>query len=262
MAVIGIRLSAEMVQLEETIERLSESFKNPKKADILEAALQKAVQPVFRRLAETTPTGPTGNLQLARDYKVVKYPLDGNAVGIVGYRRAGQARSESAAGGSVRRGPDRAFHQWWLEEGTQPRRVADKFSMTPYKRSAHQRVMKSGKVVDVREHTVAGQGGYIASSFNRLGSFKMQRTPRPPRGSGQPHRVQTDPAYPRAFFKKSKNPIVIPPMPVGGSTGRPPLRTAFEQTQANVAEILVRELKISLAEAWNSVSTGTGTLND
>jgi hypothetical protein len=262
MAVIGITVSARFVQLDEIIANLGKAYDKKETAEKLKNALEKAVKPVVERLETVTPEGPTGNLRRAIGYKIVEYPLDGNAVAIVGFRRAGRGGSSSAAGGSVRVGPDRAFHQWWLEEGTQPRRVADKFSMTPYKRSAHQRVMKSGKVADVREHTVAGQGGYIASSYNRLGDFSFQKTPRPPRGSGLPHRVQTDPAYPRAFFKKSKNPIVIPAMPVGGSTGRPPLRTAFEQTQANVAEILVRELRISLEDAWNSVNRGTGTLSD
>jgi hypothetical protein len=52
-------------------------------------------------------------------------------------------------------------------------------------------------------------------------------------------------------------------MPAGGSTGRPPLRTAFNETQSTVAAILVRELSISLADAWNSVSrSSTGSLND
>ena len=263
MAVGQITLSAEMVQLDQIIGQLGKAFTNTEKATRLKAALEKAVVPVVNRLRQITPEGPTGNLRRAIDSKIVEYPLDGNAVAIVGFRRAGRGSSRVAAGGSVRVGPDRAFHQYWLEEGTQPRRVADKFSNTPYKRSAHQRIMKSGRVVDVREHTVSGQGAYIASSYNRLGSFRLQKTPRPPRGSGQPHRVQTEPGYPRAFFKKSKNPIEIPAMPIGGSTGRPPLRTAFNETQSTVAAILVRELSVSLADAWNSVSVSSiGTLND
>jgi hypothetical protein len=263
MAVGQITLSAQMVQLDQTIAQLGKAFTNTEKATRLKAALEKAVVPVVNRLRQITPEGPTGNLRRAIDSKIVEYPLDGNAVAIVGFRRSGRGSSRSAAGGAVRVGPDRAFHQWFLEEGTQPRRVADKFSNTPYKRSAHQRIMKSGKVVDVREHTVSGQGAYIASSYKKLVEFRFQKTPRPPRGSGLPHRVQTEPGYPRAFFKKSKNPITIPPMPAGGSTGRPPLRTAFNETQSTVAAILVRELSISLADAWNSVSrSSTGSLND
>jgi hypothetical protein len=79
--------------------------------------------------------------------------------------------------------------------------------------------------------------------------------------------VQTEPAYPRAFFKKSKTPIVIPAMPVGGRSGRPPVLTAFNDTQARVAEYLQRELSLSLGEAWAALRlrdsgsvTGTDTL--
>lgn len=258
MPLMKINLTADIVGLSELINNLQKFLPPAERSKLVAAALEQAVQPVFRRLYETTPVGPTGNLQRARDYKIVEYPLSGTAVGVVGYRRAGKGGRVSAQGGSVSVGPDRAFHQWWLEYGTQPRYVgtpADK----PYKRRQHTRTMKSGKVVDVREHSVARQGGYIASSWNSLGGFNaILKTPRMPRGvSGQ--RVQTDPAYPRAFFKKSSRPIQIPAMPAGGSSGQPPVSTAFQQTQSQVAEILQRELRISLEAALSTLSvTPTG----
>lgn len=261
MPLAKITLSADIVGLAELRDKLQNFLPPAERSKLMAAALEKAIWPVFRRLYETTPAGPTGNLQRARDYKVVEYPLDGTAVGIVGYRRAGRARSESAQGGRVRTGPDRAFHQWWLEYGTQQRYVGTPANK-PYTRKAHRRVMKSGKVADISEHQVARQGGYIASSFNSLGGFNgFIPTPRMPRGqSGQ--RVQTDPAYPNAFFKKSSTPITIPPMPVGGSTGQPPLATAFAQTQNQVAEILQRELRISLEAALSTLSTtATGAVD-
>lgn len=256
MATIGIELTAEMQGLRELQDALGRTLKdNPAKTKILAAAIEKAIHPVEMRLREVSPVGPTGNLKRAVTSKVVEYGLDGRAVGIVGYRRAGRESSSSAAGGSVRAGPDRAFHQWWLENGTQGRLVmkpADK----PYTRLGHVRRLKSGKTVDVSTHEVKRQGGYIASSYNRLGAFKMLPTPRMPRGqSGQ--RVQTDPGTPQAFFKKSSAPITIPAMPIGGSTGRPPLQTAFDQTRAQVAEILQRELRLSLEEALASLARST-----
>ena len=261
MATAGISLSAELVGLRELQAGLKQALTPPKKAQIMADAIEKAIQPAFRRLYETTPVGPTGNLRAARDYKVVQYPLDGNAVGVLGYRRSGKERSVSAAGGRVRSGPDRAFHQWWIEEGTAPRRVADRFSNTPYVRRAHTRTMKSGVVATISQHEVSGQNAYIASSFNKLGPFKMLPTPRPPRGSGDPHRVQTEPGYPNAFFKKSKTPIVIPPMLPGGRSGHPPLQTAWNTSRAQVAEILTRELRIALSDALSSLTyTGTGTI--
>jgi hypothetical protein len=257
MAIGRIELNAEIEGLNGLLRNLSQALRPDQKSRLVEKAMQKAIKPVVAALERTTPLGPTGNLRNAISSKVVRYPLDGNAVGVVGFQRSGRARSDSAAGGTVRRGPDRAFHQWWLEEGTQERFVGT-LANKPYIRKAHTRRMKSGVVADVSEHRVRQQGGYIASSFKRLGPFKMQPTPRPPRGQdGQ--RVQTQPGYPRAFFKKSSRPITIPAMTPGGSSGQPPLRTAFDQTQATVAEILSRELRISLEQVWSNLSVSTSS---
>jgi hypothetical protein len=260
MATVGITLTAQMEGLRELQDALGRTLQdNPAKTKLLAAAIEKAIQPVEMRLREVSPVGPTGNLKRAVTSKVVEYGLDGVAVGIAGYTRAGKKPSSSAAGGTVRAGKDRAYHQWWLENGTRDRLVmtpADK----PYTRLGHVRRLKSGKTVDVSTHEVKRQGGYIASSYNELGAFKMLPTPRMPRGqSGQ--RVQTDPGTPQAFFKKSSTPISIPAMPVGGSTGRPPLQTAFDQTRGQVAEILQRELRLSLEQALATLTrSATGSV--
>jgi len=257
MAIGRIELNAELEGLDALLKNLSQALRPDQKSRIVEKAMKKAIQPVVAALQRTTPLGPTGNLRNAISSKVVRYPLNGNAVGVVGFQRAGRARSDSAAGGSVRIGPDRAFHQWWLEEGTQERFVGT-LSNKPYIRKSHQRRMASGVVAEISEHTVKGQGGYIASSFKRLGPFEMEKTPRPPRGEPG-HRVQTKPGYPRAFFKKSSTPITIPAMTPGGSTGRPPLQAAFDQTQTTVAEILSRELRVALEQVWANLSISTSS---
>lgn len=255
---VGIQLSIETTNLQELQAALGRLFPPDAKARIVRAALQKAVEPTVQRLRQTTPLGPTGNLRRAIDSKFVAYNRSGVAVAVVGFRRAGRESSITAAGGTVRAGRDRGFHQYWLEQGTRER-IVDTLSNTPYLRRAHQRKMRSGRVAEIREHTVSGQNGYIASSFNRLGQFQMLPTPRPPRGvEGQ--RVQTQPGYPRAFFRKSRTPIRIPPMPVGGSTGQPPLETAWNQTQTTVGEILSRELQISLERALETLIRSTSTL--
>jgi len=252
MAIGRIQLSAEVEGLQELRSKLGTVLTNTQKAEVIGRAMKKALVPVVAALNRTTPLGPTGNLRRAIASKVVEYPLDGNAVGVVGFQRAGRQRSDSAAGGTVRTGPDRAFHQWWLEEGTQQRYVGTQANK-PYTRKAHQRKMKSGVVAEIQSHQVSRQGGYIASSFNRLGPFGFQPTPRVPRG-GSGQRVQTSPGYPGAYFKKSSTPITIPPMPAGGSNGQPPLSTAFEATQSTVAEILSRELRIALEDVWAGLS--------
>ena len=249
----GIELNLETANLTELGEALKRLFADKgERARMVAEAMKKVVPVVTNKLRSLTPVGPTGNLLAAANGKVVEYPSSGNAVGIVGYNQAGKGRSRSAAGGRVRRGNDRAFHQWWLEDGTDER-VVSKFSNTPYQRKGHTRRTKSGTAVSVRPHQVSGQNAYIASSFNRLGPFKTRPTPRPPRGqSGQ--RVQTDPQYPGAFFKKSASPIRIPAMTPGGTRGRPPLATAWAQTESTVAEILQRELRAAIEAKLNTVT--------
>lgn len=259
MATAGIQISLDQSELQGLQTALGKLFQPADTAVILEAALEKAVYPAFLRLKETTPVGPTGNLKRAATYKVKKYPRDGNAVAILGYTQAGRGAAASAQGGKVQAGPDRAFHQWWLENGL-PQRTVSKPADKPYTRKSHARTMKSGKVAEVRQHQVARQGGYIASSYKSLGEFEIQPTPRMPRGSGSGQRVQTQPAYDKAFFKKSSRPIVIPPQPPGGKTGRPPLQTAWNQTRGDVARILQAELRISLEKALDALTyTRTGT---
>jgi hypothetical protein len=209
-----------------------------------------------------TPVGPTGNLKRAVNYKVVKYKQTGVAVGLIGYNRAGAASSSSAAGGTVQAGPDRAFHQWWLEFGTKQRRIS-KFSNEPYQRKSPTTPfvrVRNGRQETVRGkgvvHWVSGQNAYIASSYKSLGPFGMIRQP------GNKSRVQTDPPTPGAYFKKSPNPIVIPPTPEGGVAGQPPIRTAFAQTQGQVAAILQQELRISLERALSTLTySATGTIS-
>lgn len=265
MAVAGIQLNINTEELRGLAANLRAFFPKADAANVLGDAIEKAIWPAYLRLREVTPVGPTGNLKRAVSYKIVKYKQSGVAVGLIGYQRAGKGDARSAAGGTVLAGPDRAFHQWWLEFGTRQRRVG-KFSNEPYQRKSPTKPftrVRNGRTETVRGkgvvHWVSGQNAYIASSFNRLGPFKFNKE--------QNGRVQTDPAYPRAFFKKSKTPIVIPAMPVGGDAGVPPVQTAWNQTQGQVAEYLQRELSLTLGQAWAALRyrdsgsiTGTDTL--
>jgi hypothetical protein len=149
-----------------------------------------------------------------------------------------------------------------IEYGTRPR-VVSKFSNTPYQRKSPtvpfvrtrrgiQEVVRGRGIV----HTVSGQNAYIASSYNSLGPFQMIRQP------GNRKLVQTDPPTPKAFFKKSANPIVIQPTPVGGVAGQPPVRTAFQQTQGQVAAILQQELRVTLERALSTLTySSTGSIS-
>lgn len=255
MAVGGVRVNIDAEELRGLREKLAAFFPKKQAADVVGEAVRKAIQPMTRRLREITPVGPTGNLKRAVTSKVVKYAQTGVAVGVVGYTRAGQSSSVSAAGGSVRAGKDRAFHQWLVEFGTK-RRVLTKTSNKPYQRKSpttpftrvrlgQQETVRGKGVV----HWVSGQNAVIASSFSRLGPFQVVRNQSDRAG------VQTEPNYPAAFFKKAKKgqPLVIEASPKGGVKGVPPVQTAFNQTQGEIAAILQRELGLSLAEAWSTL---------
>lgn len=272
MAVVGIKLNLNTEELRDLRDRLTAFLPKPQATDVIADAIKKAIQPMTRRLREITPVGPTGNLKRAVASKVVKYRKDGVAVGLVGYNRSGKQSAASAAGGEVKAGKDRAFHQWWLEYGTKERKITiakarqyQRQSPTrPFTRtrrrngvSITEEVRGTGILHNVQERTPT----YIASSFNRLGPFRVLGR------VGGDGRMQTDPPYPRAFFKKSKSPIVIGETPAGGVAGRPPLNTAFLETQEQMADILRRELSLSLSQAWNALQfrnigtvTGTDTL--
>ena len=267
MAVAGIRLRI-LNDFKPVIQELQQAFSPKYAAGQLDRILRMAIRPMVSRLRQITPVGPTGNLKRAVASKVIPYPDDGTALALVGYTRAGRRDSASAAGGSVRAGPDRGYHQWWLEYGTKERKnfppkrrqYGRRSPTTPFTRT------RLGKQETVRgkgvQHTVIETTEtYIASSYKKLGPFQIVRQ------IGRDGRVETTPPYPNAFFKKSKTPLVIPATPAGGVAGRPPVNTAFMETQEQIAEILQRELSLTLAEAWAALRyrdsgsvSGTDTL--
>jgi len=290
MAVAGINLNINYEGLRELQANIKAFFPKKEASEVLGDAIEQAIYPAYRRLYELTPRGPTLNLQRAVGMKVKKYPRDGAAVGIIGYRRAGAAKSESAQGGTIRVGPDRAFHQWWLEFGTKERVInkptqPKRYTRSGYAKSSFARKefgvrgyvrQQNGKSVTVKAYRIQAhpvsahsvnahnvtptKPAYYASSFAELGEFQIEKI----RGT---NRFTTNPAYPKAFFKKSSSPIRLPAVPEGGRAGLPPVQTAWNQTQGQVAEYLQRELGLRLSEAWAALRlkssgsiTGTDTL--
>lgn len=250
MAFIAISLdAADLKAKQKALANLFGPDGNKGLSQVLGEALEKAILPAYLRLREVTPVGPTGNLQRAVDHKVVMYPKNGGAVGLIGYQQSSKEKG-TAGTGSVRLGKKRGFHQWWLEFGTKER-VVQAFSNKPYMRKSHIRRMKSGKVAVVVGHEVkAGQGAVIASSLGDRGEFKIN--------------ADGTKSQPYAFFmkgKKGEGAIRLPAMQPGGRAGRPPVQTAFSQTRNQVAEILTRELSLSLDAALAKVAnSSTGTI--
>lgn len=128
-------------QLGKLQHKLSEQYSPEAVSKVMEKSLEPVVAVALKRLQSyirRNHMGPTGNLLAGTVAKVVEYPESGNAVGLVGFRAVTGGFS-SASSGTVRLGPDRAFHAGLLEFGTKERRT----------------------------------DGPIASSFKRFGPFKM-----------------------------------------------------------------------------------------
>ena len=243
---MGTTYRGAMIKVEgpDLFELRQEFKKLPKNiaARVIGAGLKRASAPAERALKSVTAKGPTGNLRRAIKTKVVKYPSDGAAVAIVGYVKAGSGKSKSAGGGTVKKGPDRAFHQFFVEFGTKERTI-NKPAARPYQRSSGKENRKLRRALGAKQarelrsktETVSQQGGYIASSFGRLGPFKLKRSKK---GGG---RVATTPGYPKAFFIKSGQPIRIPAM-----LPRQPVATAYRMSKSAVAANLTAEMKKAL----------------
>lgn len=181
------------------------------------AALKRAMQPGVAALKKTTPKGPTGNLRKAI-FSTTKTYKSGNVVGLIGYRKAGTGKAKKNKGGSVRKGKDFAYHQAIVEFGNKrPRRTKEKS---------------------------------IASSYNRLGNFKLKKPPKRGKFAGST-RVQTTPKYPKAFFKRAPSGLLVDlgDMPVGGSTGSPPLKTAYRMSKGKIQSMLPVEMTKALNNA-------------
>jgi len=227
---------------------IREEFKQlPKNiaARVIGAGLKRAAYPGEVALRRTTPgTGPTGNLRRAIRTIVKRYPRDGAAVAVIGYIKAGSGKSKSAAGGRVKKGSDRAFHQFWLEFGTKNRLVTTSGDQAYIRSSGTEnrklrRALGAKQARELKDRNVRarGQGGYIASSFNTLGPFKFTTTNK---GLNK-GRLRTSPQYPKAFFKKANSPIRI-----AGVGAQYPVRNAFERSRAAISANLIVEMKKAL----------------
>lgn len=243
----GAQIKVEFTDLA-PVRKALQQFPLEVQSAIVAKAVREAIKPALARLKSLVPVGPTGNLKRAVASKVKQYKKSGTAVGLVGYRAAGRAPSSSAAGGTVRAGRDRAFHQGFIEFGTKERK-APAIANKQYTRKPYQRTSRKGLRHIVGAHPVSRQGGYVSSSFGRLGPFTIDK-------SGQPknNRVATSPRYPGAFFRKLSEPKPIPGTPVGGRAGVPPVKTAFEQTQSEMGSILDRELRVGIDAALQAIT--------
>lgn len=245
-------LAIEFPNVNPVLEELAQ-FGSNYAAKYLGSALRKSIKPAVNALKKETPVGPTGNLKRAVTSKIVPYYGDGNAVAMIGYRATGKGKT-APTGGKVQKGKDRAFHQGFLEFGTKTRTVkagVKGYVRDNFRRKQHQRRTPSGTYVNVRGHSVTMHGvnasqGSIASSYGTLGKFTI--------AGGNRGRVQTTPAYPNAFFKRSKK---GEPMRVGRMIATEPIATAYRASVATVQTALEKNLIASVQSARNELAGRT-----
>lgn len=191
-------------------------------------ALKKAAKPGVAALrSQVSAIGQvTGNLlasvsQTDRKYTNNKQQLPVSVV-VIGFRRPTNAKSQKGAtpafsGGSVLKGPNRAYHSHLVEYGTRPR-IAGKS-----RRKKRSRVVLGGRIRTIIEREKEKPAGRsILSSFSTRGPFS---------GRG---------LYPVDFIATGT---------VAGSPARHPLKKAFDQSSPQMQSILNIEMRKALIAA-------------
>lgn len=191
-------------------------------------ALRKAAKPGWNALRrEVSSLGQvTGNLlasvtQIDKKYTNNKAKIPVSVV-VVGFRRPTNAKSQKGAtpafqGGTVLKGPNRAYHSHLVEFGTRPRTAGKSRTV------GRKRVILGGRIntVSVRLKEAAS-GRSVLSSFKSRGPFT---------GRG---------LYPIDFVATGT---------VKGSPARYPLKRAYESSKAQMQSILDIEMRKALTKA-------------
>lgn len=191
-------------------------------------ALRKAAKPGFDALRrEVSALGQvTGNLlasvtRLDRKYTNNKAQIPVSVV-VVGFRRPTNAKSQKGAtpafqGGTVLKGPNRAYHSHLVEFGTRPRTAGKSRTV------ARKRVILGGRIntvsVRLKENP---KGRSVLSSFKSRGQFT---------GRG---------LYPVDFIATGT---------VKGSPARHPLKRAYDSSKTQMQSVLDAEMRKALTKA-------------
>jgi len=203
-------------------------------------ALKKAAEPGLQALRRNVASlgEVTGNLlaavtSVSREYTNNKLGLPVGVV-VVGFRRPTNAKSQKMAtpafaGGTVMKGPNRAYHSHLVEYGTQRR--------TPgrTRRTKRRRVILGGRIrtlaQTVKEQPANARG--ILSSFKTRGPFFSG-------GRG---------LYPLDFIAQGS---------VGPSPARRPLQKALDSSRGQMRSTLDAEMRKALQRAVREFQRKTG----
>lgn len=201
-------------------------------------ALQKAAKPGMDALrAQVSQLGQvTGNLaasvsKASRKYTNNKRKLPVGVV-VVGFRRPTNSQSQKMAtpafaGGSVLKGPNRAYHSHLVEYGTQSRTAGKS------RRSGRKRVVLGGRLRTlIQREKQAASPRSILSSFSSRGPFSKAAG-----GRGQ---------YPKDFITTGT---------VRGAPAQRPLQKAFNASKGQIQSVLDTEMRKALAKAVKEMQT-------
>lgn len=195
-------------------------------------ALNKAAKPGMDALrSQVSQLGQvTGNL-LASVTKATRKYTNNRAkipvsVVVVGFRRPVNSQSQKMAtpaftGGTVLKGPSRAYHSHLVEFGTKPRQAGKS------RRVSRKRVVLGGRL-----RTIIGREKEIANARAVLSSFKS-RGPFDRAGGGRGR-------YPKDFIATGT---------VRGAPAQRPLQKAFDQSKTQMQSVLDTEMRKALTRA-------------
>jgi hypothetical protein len=202
-------------------------------------ALRKAAKPGIEALRQQTAAlgQVTGNLLASvskadRKYTNNKQNIPVSVV-VIGFRRPTNSNSQKGAtpaftGGTVMKGPNRAYHSHLVEFGTRPR------SPGKSKTVSRRKVILGGRIQTiVQREKQQSTGRGVLSSWKTRGQFT---------GRG---------LYPVDFLATGT---------VAGSPARHPLRKAFNQSRAQMQSVLDAEMRKALTRAVKEYERKYGDL--
>lgn len=203
-------------------------------------ALRKAAKPGMESLrAQVSQIGQvTGNLLASVSKAERKYVNNRMRVPVgvvvVGFRRPVNTQSQKMAtpafaGGSVLKGPNRAYHSHLVEKGTKPRQAGKS------RRTGRKRVVLGGRlrtIINREKERTGGRG--ILSSFKSRGPFEA--------GGGR---------YPKDFIATGI---------VRGAPAQRPLEKAFAASKSQMRSVLDAEMRKALTAALREYDRRFGDL--
>jgi hypothetical protein len=213
-------------------------------------ALKKAAKPGIEALRRNVAAlgQVTGNLlasvtSVDRKYSNNRLRIPVGVV-VVGFRRPTNAKSQKSAtpafaGGSVLKGPNRAYHSHLVEYGTKPRQPTGRTV-----RRKPRRVILGGRIrtlVEQVRKAPANARGILSSGFKEgAGADQRKGKRRSFKGRGQ---------YPIDFIATGG---------VGPSPARRPLAKAFQSSKSQMQSVLDIEMRKALQKATREYQKQVG----